>query len=214
MALIIAIVLILIITIKVGNEKQESYKTDALIASNLRQDERIKMFAEDRNLELLLKEKLDDPSKYEEVMEELSDVFSQVLLHNELEAFSYYPKNKYLVEYDMALRMLMAKRGKIPRWECSVSGAFPTTMHLPSQVSDKGRRLRKCFKKLMGWVEQELVNHDVPIRLIVVVGPDEVNSLTEKYVSRGMDFYWDDYQKIADPEALTDNIYGFRWSLK
>jgi len=47
-----------------------------------------------------------------------------------------------------------------------------------------------------------------------VVGPDEVNSLTEKYVSRGMDFYWDDYQKIADPEALTDNIYGFRWSLK
>lgn len=215
MALIIAIVLILIITIKIGSEKQKTYKTDIHIFSALQENDRIKLLAKDEKLELSVRENLRDPNKHDEIIKELNEVFSQLPSCSSLDAFLFYPEKKYSIEYSMALRILMAKRGKIPDGECWCNGSHSGTMFLPPQTSERSRQLRKCFKELMSWVETELQKHGLPVRLAVIVSPAEYDPKFSTFCQTGREFYWDEYKKTLDcPNASTDSIRGFIWKLK
>lgn len=197
---------------KVCRDKEVAREVERLIDADKKLNEYFASIATDENLELSIRKILDDPSQYERVWEDIRDVFAVVPLCDDLTSIVYFPEETHSYEYSMVLRILMAKNGKIPKLEARLTGE--QTMFLPPQVLERSKQMRKKFKQLMPWIEKELQNHGVPVRLVIVVAPD-ADAYQQKLVPRGKEIYCDEYKdQTIYGEQPTDNIWGYRWKLK
>ena len=169
-------------------------------------EETFRRIAIDGDLEILVNEELNDPRKREEVWGKLQPIFAQIPSCKDIQMFPD-PRRRSDVERDMARRILMALKGKVPQSETwNFSGA---NIYLPSQVTADERLKRKQFKDMMQWVETELQRHGLPVRLIVVVGYQENKDGNIRWKEK--EIYWDDYDDPTEYGKLTDNVHGFKW---
>ena len=175
---------------------------------NQRIDERRKVIREkytDREMEQLLKERLDYPEQYDSVQKELREIFDQIPLCKNME-FDHKSHRGNTMCNEMALRLLMARRGKMMYFEV-INSAYGMVLHqirLPEETSEYLRYMRKRFKHLFLWVEEELQRHGVPACLYLEY-VDEESSVRRK-TARAKD-----YVDPTDSGALFDNIIYYYW---
>lgn len=196
---------------RVSQDKNDAREVSQLIAANKKTNEDFASIATDENLEFSIRKTLDDPEQYESVWEKLKVVFADVSACHDLAGFLYFPQKTHSCEYAMALRILMAKEGKIPKQEAFLTGE--QTMFLPSQVLEHSKQMRKRFKHLMLWVEKELQSHGIPVSLVVVVAPDK-EAYQQKLVPSGKELLWCEYKDPTESDEPTDDIWGYKWKLQ
>ena len=116
----------------------------------------------DHDLEYDLRKKISDPSYVDEVRREVYDVLSALPKRNEYDERHACVNfvDAFCGDYDEALVVMMAKRGKLPAHNRYVS-SFNVNYHGWASVPDRIHRIRV----LGAWACTELNHHGISCRL-------------------------------------------------
>lgn len=205
-SLIIAIIMIVFVAIKWSEKK--SYERRArydtmMVESNVRS---IKKHYTDRALEETLKESLRSVKDWDVVKAELREICDQIPECREF-TLDHFPRKGNKACSEMALRLLMAHRGKMltEEAECIAyeSACFPP-IGLPSQVDASDRYKRKMCKYLILWTEKELNKHGIPARLYLEHTTNSYNGRNDVIPAR-------EYIDPTENGEVFDHIFGYRW---
>lgn len=206
-SLIIAIIMIVFVAIKWSEKKSYERRAmyNVMIAESTLQS--VRKHYTDRNLEESIRESLRSYKDREIVKAELREICDQIPECREF-TLDYFPRKGNEACSKMALRLLMAHRGKmlVDETECIAYGSscFPP-IGLPSQVDAADRYKRKMCKYLLLWTEKELNSHGIPLRLYLEhttngYGKNKIVPVRE-------------YNDPTENGEIFDSIFGYRWSI-
>lgn len=205
-SLIIAIIMIVFVAIKWSEKKsyERRARYDAMmVESNVRS---IKKHYTDRALEETLKESLRSIKDWDVVEAELREICDQIPECREF-TLDHFPRKGNKTCSEMALRLLMAHRGKMLTEEAeyiAYGNIGLPVIGLPSQVDAEDRYRRKMCKRLMIWTEEELNRHGIPIRLYLEHTTNSHNGKNDVIPVR-------EYIDPTENGELFDNICGYWW---
>ena len=164
----------------------------------------------DRELEQVIREALDNPRYNRDIQEELRGIFNQIPVCRGMNFNHRSMGGKNNMCSEMAVRLLLAHRGKMMCGEAidSIYGMRNNRMGivLPDQLSEYHRLMRRRFRHMLLWVEAELQRHGVPAELYLNHGNRAVTN--ERMVVRAKD-----YECPTDYGAMFDEVSYHYWKV-
>lgn len=164
----------------------------------------------DRELEQAIREALDNPRYNRDIQEELRGIFNHIPVCRGMNFNHRSMGGKNNMCSEMAVRLLLAHRGKMMCGEAidSVYGMRNNRMGivLPDQLSEYHRLMRRQFRHMLLWVEAELQRHGVPAELYLNHGNRAVTN--ERMVVRAKD-----YECPTDYGAMFDEVSYHYWKV-
>lgn len=164
----------------------------------------------DRELEQVIREALDNPRYNRDIQEELRGIFNHIPVCRGMNFNHRSMGGKNNMCSEMAVRLLLAHRGKMMCGEAidSVYGMRNNRMGivLPNQLSEYHRLMRRRFRHMLLWVEAELQRHGVPAELYLNHGNRAVTN--ERMVVRAKD-----YECPTDYGAMFDEVSYHYWKV-
>lgn len=206
MDLLIALGLILIVYIICRREdkKRIAIKEEQRV-NQIRSDQFQEQYANE-NVELTIKEKLSHLYTYSnEIWGELEPVFKNLSFCRNL-TVDYIRNLQSPGEVDMIKRMLLAKRGLLPMEDARCVISHYDCINLPAQATQDSRNMRRIFKYVMTWCEQELQSHGVPVSLVASIISPASRSRLQK-----MNVLWREYRDPVNTGMLCDDICELHW---
>lgn len=164
----------------------------------------------DRELEQVIREALDNPKYYNDIQTELRGIFNQIPVCKGMRFDHRSLGGKNNMCSKMALRLLLAHRGKMVRGEGIETDYGMKENHIgitiPDQLSEHHRAMRRQFRHMLIWIEAELQRHGVPAELYLNYGNRAVTN--ERMVVRAKD-----YECPTDHGAMFDEVSYHYWKI-